>query len=226
MVSDVDRDCSGVYIDVPLPEERIFRNQAMDDVVELLYRNPHEEFGIRQLRSVTGHGAQTVDTAITLLTELDLIQTRRDGNRKLISINRDRIRKPDDPILEIQQEEFRAPVKEFLDRIREDQDGNLVGVILFGSVARGEADRTSDVDVQVIVKDDLTKSRRELHDVRQEIESQTFDGERYELQLLVESVATAESYGKKLREIFSEGITLYSTDELHDVKEVVFDGGQ
>lgn len=226
MVSDVDRDCSGVYIDVPLPEERIFRNQAMDDVVELLYRNPHEEFGIRQLRSVTGHGAQTVDTAITLLTELDLIQTRRDGNRKLISINRDRIRKPDDPILEIQQEGFRAPVKEFLDRIREDQDGNLVGVILFGSVARGEADRTSDVDVQVIVKDDLTKSRRELHDVRQEIESQTFDGERYELQLLVESVATAESYGKKLREIFSEGITLYSTDELHDVKEVVFDGGQ
>jgi hypothetical protein len=76
------------------------------------------------------------------------------------------------------------------------------------------------------VKDDLTKSRRELHDVRQEIESRTFDGDRYELQLLVESVETAESYGEKLQEIFSEGITLYATDELDDVKEVIFDGGQ
>ena len=222
----IDQDWSGVYLSVPFPEERIFRNQAMDDLVELLYRNPHDEFGVRQLRTVTGHGAQTVDTAIALLTELELIQTRRDGNRKLIRINRDQIQKPDDPILEIQQEAFRVPTKEFLDRVREDQGENLVGVVLFGSVARGEADRTSDVDVQVIVKDDLTKSRRELHDVRQEIESRTFDGDRYELQLLVESVEIAESYGEKLQEIFSEGITLYATDELDDVKEVIFDGGQ
>lgn len=224
MVSELDRECSCVCVPIPLPEERVFRNQAMDDIVELLYRNPHEEFGIRQLRSVTGHGAQTVDTAITLLGEIELIRTRRDGNRKLIGLNRDRIRKPDDPILEIQQEEFRTPVREFLNRVRDVQNENLVGVVLFGSVARGEADRASDIDVQVIVENDLPKSRRELHDVRQEIESERFDGERYELQLLVESVVTAESYGEKLREIFSEGITLYFTDELADVREAVFDG--
>lgn len=46
----------------------------------------------------------------------------------------------------------------------------------------------------------------------------------YELQPLVESVKSAQSYGEKLQEIFSECITLYATDKLADVREVVFSG--
>ncbi len=60
-----DQTISGITLTIPLGEERVFRNQAMDDITELLYRNPHEEFGVRQLREVTGHGAGTVDTALT-----------------------------------------------------------------------------------------------------------------------------------------------------------------
>jgi len=60
--------------------------------------------------------------------------------------------------------------------------------------------------------------------VRQRIENQTFEGNRYELQLLVESVESAENYGEKLQETFSEGIVLYSTDELDRLREAVFDG--
>jgi hypothetical protein len=82
----------------------------------------------------------------------------------------------------------------------------------------------SDIDLQVIISGDLSKSRRELHEVRQEIEEQEFKGERYELQLLVESVESAESYGEDLKEIFSEGIKLKETDELEQVTEAVFRG--
>ena len=195
----------------------------MDDILELLYRNPHSEFGIRQLREITEHGAKTVDTAIKLFTQLGLIDTRRDGNKKLISINRNRVQKPDDPILEIPQQEFQNPAKAFLDRVDQVEAG-IVGVILFGSVARGEADRASDIDLQVIVSGKLTEARRELHDIRQEVEGQEFDGERYELQLLVESTTSAESYGDRLREIFLEGIKLRETDELDQLMEVVFNG--
>jgi predicted nucleotidyltransferase len=91
-------------------------------------------------------------------------------------------------------------------------------------VARGEADRASDIDIQVIVKDDLLKARRELQDLRQDIENEKFDGNRYEIQLLVESVDSAGNYGEKLQEIFSEGIFLYSSEELEDIQEVVFSG--
>jgi len=223
VVTMIDQDESGILLPIPLGEKRIFRNQSMDDILELLYRNPHSEFGIRQLRGITEHGAKTVDTAITLFTQLGVITTRRDGNKKLVSINRDRVQKPDDPILEISQEEFRDPLKTFLDEVDQAEAG-IVGIILFGSVARGQADRASDIDIQIIVSDNLTESRREIHDIRQEVEGQKFDGERYELQLLVESVESAESYGEKLREIFSEGIKLRKTDELENVKEAVFNG--
>ncbi|QLH79104.1 nucleotidyltransferase domain-containing protein [Halosimplex rubrum] len=224
MDSEVDRNAAGVLVPVPLGEERVFRNQATDDILELLYRNPHEEFGVRQLRELTGHGAQTVDTALDVLGQLDLTRTRRDGNRRLTSINRGRLRKPDDPIAEIPQEEFRDPVKAFTDRVAEEQGGNLVGILLFGSVARGEADRTSDIDIQVIVADDLLQSRREIEDVKREVEGSTFGGERYEFQVLVESVETAEQYGEKLQEIVSEAVTLYSTDRLAELRQVILDG--
>lgn len=222
--SNVDRTATGVLVPIPLGEERVFRNQATDDVLELLYRNPHDEFGVRQLRELTGHGAQTVDTALDVLGRLDLTRTRRDGNRKLTSINRDRIRKPDDPIAEIPQEGFRDPVKTFVDKLKEEQGDNLVGVLLFGSVARGTADRTSDIDIQVIVADDLLQSRREIQDVRQRMEKSKFGGERYEFQVLVESVETAEQYGEKLQEIVSEAITLHSTDRLAELRRVILDG--
>ncbi|MEF8827187.1 MAG: nucleotidyltransferase domain-containing protein [Halapricum sp.] len=220
----IDQSEPGVLVSIPLGEKRVFRNQAMDDVLELLFRNPHTEFGVRQLREVTGHGAQTVDTALEIFIHLDLIRTRRESNKKLISINQQRIQKPDDPILTIPQPQFRPPVRAFLEEVGEDQGSNLVGVLLFGSVARGEADRASDIDVQVIVDSEPVNARRQLQDIRQQIEDQRFDGERYEIQLFVESVDSAKNYGDKLREIFSEGITLYESDELDTVREAVFDG--
>lgn len=215
---------SGVFLQLPLPDEQVFRYQAADDILELLYRNPHTEYTITQLRSTTEHGGKSVDNALKILASLDLIERGKEGRHSLVQINQERIRKPDDPILEIPQKEFRSPVREFVEEAKSRQENNLVTIILFGSVARGEADRASDVDIQVIVKDDLLKARRELQDLRQEIENQKFNGNRYELQLLVESTESAENYGEKLREIFSEGIFLYSSEELEDIQEVIFSG--
>lgn len=225
MVSKADGCGSGIFVQFPLPEQRLFRNRAMEDVLVLFLRNPHREFSVTELREVTGHGGDTVQTAIEVLAAAGFLETRREGQKRLVGANRDRFRNPEDPILSVPQEEFRDPVKAFLDAL-EDVDVDVVGVILFGSVARGEADRASDVDLQVIVDDRLTEARRELHDVRQRVEERTFDGDRYELQLLVESVDSAEGYGEKLREIFSEGIVLEGSDELESVKEVVLGGEQ
>lgn len=218
-------EMGGVFLQLPLPsDQHVFRYKAVDDILELLYRNPHREFTITELRGTTGHGGKSVDNAVKILDSLDLVRKTTEGRHSLIRIDQERIRKPDDPLLEIPQKEFRKPVHEFLSRARTEQGDNVVGVILFGSVARGEADRASDIDIQVIVDDDLLEARRELQDVRQDVENQSFDGNRYELQVLVESVDSAENYGEKLREVFSEGITLHATDELDDVREVVFGG--
>jgi len=214
----------GVFLPMPLPDKHVFRYQAADDVLELLYRNPHEEFRVTQLRTITGHGGKSVDEAIQILSSLDLVHRDREGRHSLIRINRERIQKPDDPIAEIPQEEFRDPVKAFSDRVAKDQSSNLVSILLFGSVARGDADRTSDIDIQVIVEDDLLQSRRAIQNIKQNVEESRFEGERYEFQVLVESVETAEQYGEKLREVVSEAITLYSTDQLEELRQVILNG--
>jgi len=215
-------ESAGVSIPIPLPQKHVFRYQAADDILELLYRNPHEEFRITQLRKITGHGGKSVDNAIQILNSLNLINQAREGRHSLTQINREQIQKPDDPFLEIPQEEFQDPVKTFTDQIKDNQGNNLVGILVFGSTARGTADRTSDIDIQVIVENDLLQSRRNIQEIRQQIEDTRFDGERFEFHVLVESTETAESYGEKLREIFSEAITVYSTPKLDDVREAVF----
>ena len=212
-----------MFIQFPLPDERLFRNQATEDILLLLLRNPHTEFTVTEIRSVTEHGGDTVQTALKVLEAANLINTRKEGRKNLISANRDRFYNPDDPVLSIPQEEFREPVKAFLDKLDQTK-ADIIGVILFGSVARGEADRASDIDLQIIVEKDLTAARRELHDIRKQVESQKFDGQRFELQLLVESTESAESYGEKLQEIFSEGIKLKETEQLGKVREAVFHG--
>lgn len=120
----------------------------------------------------------------------------------------------------IPQEEFRTPVKTFLDELRDDVD-NLVGVLAFGSVARGEADRASDIDLFIVVEDDLMAARRRVQDICQEISNRAFDEGRYEFQVMVESVESAEQHGEKFQTIFSEGITLYQTDQLDELRRDV-----
>ena len=219
----IDQNEAGVLLPIPLAADRVFRNQAMDDMLTFLYRNPHQEFGVRELRDITGHGAQTVDDAIDVFTRLALIETRRAGNRKLISINRERIQKPADPIMEIPQEEFRTPIKTFRDTVREEQD-NLVGLLVFGSVARGAADRASDIDLLVIVDEYLPASRRAIQDVRQRLSDTRFDGNRYEFQVMAESIDSATQYGEKLETIFSDGITIHDSDQLQELRGGILHG--
>ena len=225
VTSKTDEYGSGVFVPFPLPDARVFRNQAIEDVLLLFVRNPHETFTVTELRNVTGAGGDTIATAIEVLEAADIIETRREGRRKLIAANRDRFENPDDPLLSIPQEEFRTPIEVFLDRIQE-VETTIVGVILFGSVASGEADRASDIDLQVIVDGDLPTARRELHDVRQDVENQRFDGDRFEFQLLVESVESVENYGEKLQDVFSEGIVLEGSERLTELKRGVLSGGK
>lgn len=211
-----------IHISFPLPDERLFRNQATEDILLLLLRNPGQEFTVTQLRTITGHGGDTVTTALKVLEAADLIHTEREGNKRLISANRDRLQNPVDPITRIPQSAFRPPVQAFFEAL-DDSTVDPIGVVLFGSVARGDADRASDIDLLIIVDSDVTAARRELTDVRQAVEQQRFDGDRYEFQLMVEAAESVENYGRKLHEIFSEGIVLQDSGQLQDLKQVVFD---
>lgn len=60
------------------------------------------------------------------------------------------------------QERYRKPVEEFVRRALERYGDEIEGIILFGSVARGEGKEDSDVDVLVIWKGDEAEGWRAM----------------------------------------------------------------
>ncbi|QIO24243.1 nucleotidyltransferase domain-containing protein [Haloarcula sp. JP-L23] len=215
--------CIDAYPDA---DTDIFRIGAADDILRLLADAHDTEFTIPELVDATGVARSTVWRAVDLLDSIGAIQIRETPQRNYIAINPDRLQK-DDPILAIPQSEFHAPIRAFVDRVQAtltdtDDVDDLLGIVVFGSVARGEADRQSDIDCFVVVDGDRTTARRRITDVVADLQSDRFDGDRFAFEAYVESAESAHRAGSKLRDIFAEGITVSGSDHLNSLrKEVV-----
>ncbi|TYL36160.1 hypothetical protein CV102_23740 [Natronococcus pandeyae] len=197
----------------------------MDDILEITAQNPSTEFGNRDLQELTGFGGPSVSKALSLLEAMGLVVRRDTGNKTFYRIDERRLHEADDPFLEISQAEFREPLRQFAHRIDEELS-SIAGVVCFGSVARGEADRVSDLDVFVLVDndDELVTARRTVSDVARELEETPIDGQRYEFEVFVESSESAHRRGEHLRPIFREGITLEESETLRRIKRDLFGG--
>ena len=214
-----------VMFDFPFPEKRVFRYQAMQDILHHLVTNPLQEFTQQELASITGADISSISRSINLLEELGVITVSEDRPAK-ITVDTDHIQQSD-PLFTIPQPEFRKPVEAFLteldDRIEETAEiTDLIGVLLFGSVARGTADRRSDIDLLIIVDGDLTHGRRVCTAVARELEDKSFADNRYEFEVLVETPATAVSHSEELTEIFDTGLVLAGSDRLQELRRNIY----
>jgi len=228
-VSEHTKQDITVCIDAyPDPDADVFRIGAADDILRLLADAHATEFTIPELVDATGVTRSTVWRAVDLLDSIGAIEIRQTPQRNYVAIDPTRLRK-DDPILAVPQSEFHAPIRAFVDRAKAtlsdaDDVDDLLGIVIFGSVARGEADRQSDVDCFVVVDGDRTTARRLITDVVADLETDRFDGDRFAFEPYVESSESARRAGSKLRDIFAEGITVYGSDYLGSLrKEVVAD---
>lgn len=197
----------------------------MDDVLHHLVNNPHGAFTMASLAEFTGYDKSTVYRSVELLERLGVV-TVSDERPGRVSIDHGHL-ECDDPLLLVSQPAFRPPVRTYLEQLRsrideEDKIDALAGVILFGSVARGEADRASDIDLLVVVEGSKTRGRRTANAVARDIEDERFEGDRYEFEVLVESVESALRVGEKLEEIFDEGLVLCGSDALDSIRDAVY----
>ncbi|MFC7196604.1 nucleotidyltransferase domain-containing protein [Halosimplex aquaticum] len=215
-----------VCVDVrPTGDSDVFRIGAADEILRLLADAHETEFTIPELVDATGAARSTVWRAVDLLDGIGVIRVRETPQRNYVSIDPERLRK-DDPILAIEQTHFHRPVRAFVEHVRDTFDessdiGSLVGVVVFGSVARGEADRQSDIDLFVVVDGDRTVARRLVTDVVSDLAEVRFDGDRFTFEPFVESVESAERAGSKLQEIFTEGITVVGSERLSSIRKTV-----
>lgn len=215
---------ASVSLSVPASDAAVYRYEATDPVLHFLVDNPLSEYTIRELSRVTSFSHTAVANAVDVLAANGVVDVDPAGNRKHVSINRNRLSKPDDPVVRIPQTEFHEPVAAATARLR-DELADVRGILVFGSVARGEADRQSDVDLWVLVQSDRGTNQRRANDVATDLATERFAGDRYEFEPLVESVRSARDAGDELTEILASGITLYDTETLQRFKrEVVRDG--
>jgi predicted nucleotidyltransferase len=214
----------------PFGEEQVFRYAAMEDVLELLIRNPFREFTVRQLRELTNNGSKTTTRAVDLLQQLELVRVDERGRSRRVRLNRERVAIPNEPFFALPQDEFREPVRAFAKRARAEVP-SFSALVVFGSVARGEADRQSDIDVWILIDDNdaLLPARRAATDIAVELSEERFGeaSDRYEFEVLVESVTSAVSHGEAddgIDEVLAEGIVIDDSDALERVKDVVLGG--
>jgi predicted nucleotidyltransferase len=215
-----------LLLDFPLPDERVFRYQAMQDILHHLVTNPVEAFTQQELESITGADISSISRSVDLLEEVGVITVSTDRPAR-ITIDTDHLQQSE-PIFLIPQAEFRKPLQAYLDGLEEHIQNSteidtLIGVVLFGSVARGTADRRSDIDLLIIIDGDLTHGRRICTSLARDLEDKPFDGNRYEFEILVETPETAVTHSQELREIFDEGLVLNQSDQLKEVRQTIYD---
>jgi len=187
-------------------------------VLRVLVDNPYQQFTVRELGRLTDTPAQSVKRAVDVLEPNGIVMAEPEGNRRLISITRTRLSIPDDPILRIPQPEFHEPIRTAIERLQAEIE-STAGVLLFGSVARGDADRQSDIDLWMLATE--RGVQHTANEIAKELGQQQFDGDRYEFQILVETPDSARSQADRLRDIFTDAITIVESEELTTLKQEV-----
>jgi predicted nucleotidyltransferase len=218
--SGSSRHDTTLTISVPAPDTDIYRYEATDPVLRLLVDDAHATYTIRELGRLTGFSHPAVRNAVETLAANGLVHVETEGNRKQVTVNPGRLSKPTDPVLRIPQSEFHAPVREAVERLHEALD-DVKGIVVFGSVARGDADRRSDVDLWVLVDADRGTNQRRANEVAKALGDERFDGDRYEFQVLVESTRSALALDDRLDDVLASGITLHDSETLQRFKQEV-----
>ena len=214
---------SRISLDVPALDADLFRSQAVHDILYFLSRYHTDEFSISELTDAVEYSQPSVSKAVDILVANDLVIEKREGNTRNVRINSGRLSRPDDPVLEVPQAEFQPPVRAAVEELCNDLEG-VLGVVLFGSVARGEADRRSDIDLWVLVEEDRMTNQRTANRVRQDLEEREFDTGRYAYEIDVEALPAVPNYVDELHEILSDGIVLYDSEKFDTVQQMVFHG--
>ena len=99
----------------------------------------------------------------------------------------------------------------FVKKVKEREGDNLSKIILFGSVARGEVNINSDIDVLVILKECPFKNKEWIWDISVDVmQAMDFDDNAY-LQTLPISKKSSEGldFYALMRNVNMEGVVLY-----------------
>jgi predicted nucleotidyltransferase len=199
-----------MYIKIPIQNEateKIFRWSYARDLLMLLAKNPYDAFTVSEIiRRLDIRSRDALTKLIDAMQDAGLIESVRVGRKRFISINKKIVELPEKPIFQIPQEEYREVVKKILDQITKEKD--VEKVILFGAVARGTADRMSDIDI-MIVGTKVTKLQEKVSKIAYDCRTGKILKQRFEVNIRVVAPEELKRPRGFIKDALSEGIKLY-----------------
>jgi predicted nucleotidyltransferase len=126
--------------------ETLFTSKARVAVLELLLLGSPSRFYLRQIAALTGQPVRAVQRELARLTSAGLLKETREGNRKYYQANREASVFPELRALLLKTVGLGDVLRDGIQGSRAD----IVLALLFGSIARGTDEASSDIDLMVI----------------------------------------------------------------------------
>lgn len=128
--------------------QELFSSKVRTEILRLLFTTPTAEFHLRELTRRSGLALRTLQRDLEKLKAIDLIVSRRDGNRVLYGANREHPLFQDLAAIVAKSTGVVPALRERLVPLAE--QGEVQIAFLFGSLARDAEKSHSDVDVMII----------------------------------------------------------------------------
>lgn len=191
--------------------EALFRYGLIRDIILLVGKSKEKEVTISDIARGLGLQPNTgnLRKAVKVVVDAGLLIERKSGRGRFLRIAPNITISPQNPYMQIPQVEYRDIVKTIVERLKKLR--GISRAIVFGGVARGTADRLSDIDVLVAAKTPhriTAPIARIMHECR----SGRLLGERYSVNIKIITNHEIEHPKSFVQDALIEGITLYGSD--------------
>jgi len=175
----------------------------------LKHLNSMEEEGMVESRLESNEQGRTKIFSLDNFTEL----TTTNKRGFIISFRSDSSLDPRYPLIgQIPQMEFREQLKEYLEAV-DSMNIRPLSVVVFGSVARGEATWKSDIDVLFLTENWTEEKEEEIVNVLSDVTIEE-EGVERSLNPSFRDYSDLDSGESLMEEVRSDGVLVYTTEEV------------
>ena len=157
---------------------RLFSSKLRIKLLDVFLSLPDARFYIRELERKIKEEAKNVSRELKNLEALGLLISEKQGNLKYYSVNENFFLYPELKAIIFKTTGVQGLLKEALERLK-----GIETAFIYGTYATGKESKSSDVDIMVIGKPDLTELNEAISDLEEklnrEINYMCFDQEEF-----------------------------------------------
>lgn len=143
--------------------ENIFSSKTRIKLLRVFYDNPKREFSLTDLTRILKTSTGAIYPSLSSLVNYRMLVSKKVGTSTLYRLNySNHLVKKIMEIFDVERDFLTNKSKEFTRRLNKK---GITSIILFGSVARGQASELSDIDILIVYKKDYEKIRERVENL-------------------------------------------------------------